>query len=529
MAAITFEHVSFTYPDQAHPILQDISFSVESGEFILLCGETGSGKTSLLRCIKREIAPVGRYEGSITILNQPRDFKTKKSRSIQVGFVAQHPDNQLVMDTVWHELAFGLENLGLPSHIIRRRMAETANFFGIEDWIQKKVSTLSGGQKQILNLASVMAMQPQILILDEPTAQLDPIAAKEFLQICERIHKELGTTILMSEHRLEDVLPLSDRVFYMKNGALLYQENTRSFVPWLQTNAPSFSPALPASTRVAKLLGEREDFPINVREGRDWLKRHSVSLKDKQFPEETKGTAVLKAKELWFRYDREEDFVIRDASLSIFGGEIHAILGGNGSGKTTLMQLLCGVLKPARGKIWQQKGLRIGLLTQNPMALFTADTVYEELCECLYTKQYGKEEIEQILDTFSLSAYRDRHPYDLSGGEMQKLALAKILLLSPDILLLDEPTKGIDAVAKEEFQHILLSLKEQGKTILLVTHDIEFAASISDRCSMIFDGGISCTDEGRAFFSSNLFYTTETNRMLRSIAQNYIIPKDVVS
>ncbi|WP_040196850.1 ABC transporter ATP-binding protein [Candidatus Soleaferrea massiliensis] len=532
MPAISFLDYSFTYPGAKRPALHSVHCAVDAGAFVLLCGPTGSGKTTLLRSIKPETAPAGAHSGTITVLGQDRDKRDSRGQALRVGYVAQSPDNQLVMDCVWHELAFGLENMGLESHIIRRRMAETANFFGIGDWIQKKVYTLSGGQKQILNLASVMAMQPDILLLDEPTAQLDPIAAKEFLQMVKRINEELGTTVILSEHRLEDVLPVSDTVLYMLDGRLEAQLPPADFVRWVYAEQRGFAEALPACVRTARKLGCRRDDPLCVRDGRTWLgeNRRDVKCISKDAAaqnDETSAEAALSAKNLWYRYEKNEAFVIRDAALALHRQEIHAIVGGNGSGKSTLLQLLCGTLKPNRGRVKREGTAKIGLLSQDPKSLFTADTLYEELRELSSSHHYGKDEIDGMMETFSLTALKDRHPYDLSGGEMQKAALAKILLLSPDILLLDEPTKGIDAAAKNEFGDILTSLKKDGKTILMVTHDVEFAARIADRCSMLFDGAVSCTDSGRSFFSSNIFYTTETNRMTRGFADGCVTVEDV--
>lgn len=523
MPDLAFEHVSFTYPGESAPALRDVTLAVESGEFLLLCGPSGSGKSTLLRCAKKETAPAGDQAGRIAL----RQFSREEAPPLVVGLVAQDPDNQLVMDTVWHELAFGLENQGLPPAVIRRRMAEIAAFFGIDGWMHRPVSTLSGGQRQILNLASVVAMQPAILLLDEPTAQLDPIAAKTFLQMLGRVHGELGITVVLSEHRLEDALPMADRAILLRDGQVVVDAPARSFASALYAQQDSFVSALPAVVRAAYRLGERMDFPLSVREGRSWLSRNTVSLPTSTPTLTPSADALLQSEEVWYRYDRREPFVLRDLSLTLQRGEIHAVLGGNGSGKSTLLHLLCGVFSPTRGKIRRPDGTRVGLLSQNPRALFTADTLYDELDECRDIGCYGDGEIRNMLDTLGLTALAGRHPYDLSGGEMQKAALAKLLLLSPDVLLLDEPTKGIDAVDKAKLAALFRTLRGEGKTLLLVTHDVEFAAGLSDRCSLLFDGGVACTDGGRAFFTSNLFYTTEVNRMLRGVRDDRVTVEDL--
>lgn len=523
MPEIILDHVRFTYPGASSPALRDVTLSVEPGEFLLLCGPSGSGKSTLLHCIKQETAPHGEMQGQILLRGRPRD----EAPPLLAGLVAQHPDNQLVMDTVRHELAFGLENQGLPPAVIRRRMAEIAAFFGIDDWIDRKVSALSGGQRQILNLASVVAMQPAILLLDEPTAQLDPIAARSFLQMLGRVHGELGVTVLLSEHRLEDTLPMADRAVLLRNGRIVADKPVRAFAPILYAQEEPFSAALPAVVRAAHRLGEREAFPLSVREGRAWLARRTVTPHPPEPPKAAAGETILRADEVWYRYDRREPFVLRDLSLSLRKGEIHAVLGGNGSGKSTLLHLFSGIFSPNRGRLRRADGTRIGLLSQNPRALFTADTLLEELGDCRKTGGYGDREIQEMLDTLGLSALADRHPYDLSGGEMQRAALGKLLLLSPDILLLDEPTKGLDAVARDALAALFRSLRDEGRTLLLVTHDVEFAAGLADRCSLLFDGGIACTDEGRAFFASNLFYTTAVNRMLRGIRDDCVTVEEL--
>ncbi|BCI59724.1 ABC transporter ATP-binding protein [Solibaculum mannosilyticum] len=533
LAAISLVNYTFSYPKLDAPTLRDITLEIGEGEFVLLCGPTGSGKTTLLRSMKREIAPVGKAQGTVLIQGEDRDQKRKTVSAMEVGYVAQSPDNQLVMDTVWHELSFGLENMGLPPHVIRRRMAETANFFGIESWADRKVYELSGGQKQILNLAAVMAMQPRILLLDEPTAQLDPIAAKQFLQILKRINEELGTTVVLSEHRMEDVLPLCSSVLFLQQGKIRHYSSPSAFVASLLKEDHPFAKAFPASVHIAKGLGERERFPLSVKDGRLWLKEKgwkkgsagSVPQPD-MYPA---GKPVLQAKEVWFRYRKEEDFVLRDASIAFYPREVHAIVGGNGSGKSTLLHLLSGAVKPNRGKIHRRDGVRPGLLPQNPKALFTADTVKEELAEWKQNFQYTDGDIDRVMDEMGISHLAGRHPYDLSGGEMQKTALAKVLLLCPTVLLLDEPTKGVDAMAKEELLHILRRQKEEGRTVVLVTHDLEFAARLCDRCSMLFQNGIACSDQGKAFFEQNAFYTTDCNRMTRGLAPGCVTVEDVTA
>lgn len=524
MAAVSVRGLSFWYPQAQTAALRDISFEIADGEMVLLAGLTGSGKTTLLRSLKPEVAPAGRREGRIHV-----DTRAGRFRPSQVGYVAQHPDNQLVMDSVWHELAFGLENEGLPPAAIRRRLAETVAFFGMEEWLNKKVYDLSGGQKQLLNLAAVMVMQPSVLILDEPTAQLDPIASREFWQMAIRIREELGVTVILSEHQLEDVLPLCDRMLVMRDGVLTDAAAPQEAALALLNRGDPLAGALPAAARLAYRLGEREALPLSIRTGQQWLKNLPAPpcAAGQRAPETFPADRAVEAKELWFRYDRQEPFVMRGLSLRVNAGEIHALFGGNGSGKSTLLHLLCGIDQPARGRILRESGRRIGLLPQNPQTLFVADTLWEDLCDGREEAGFCEEDVRSWMERFGLQALEERHPYDLSGGEQQKAALVKVLLRHPDILLLDEPTKGMDAAARALLARILTGLKDQGRTVLLATHDLAFAAEVADVCSLLQSGEVACTERGKGFFTGNLFYTTPLCRLTRGWTPDCVTWEDV--
>lgn len=526
MAAISLKNYAFRYAGEELPTLRSVTMTVPRGERWLLCGKTGSGKSTLLRCLKRELRPEGQETGEMEILDAPPATGVTPT-AFRVGFVFQQPDVQTVTDSVWHELAFGLENMGLPAAEIRRRTAEIASFFGMEDWLQRRVSTLSGGQKQTLALASVLVMQPELLLLDEPTAQLDPIAAREFLQTLWRVNTELGVTVLLSEHRTEEVLPYVDRVCELKNGEARVWNSPQEFARAAFAEDAAGA-VLPAVTRLAYRLGEREQYPLCVRDGREWLEAHrSLSLTARDLPSKTfPKRPLLQADEVWFRYEREQAWVLRGASLSLYAGEIHALCGGNGSGKSTLLRLLADVDRPQKGRV-RGTGARTVLLPQRLRALLTRDTVEEELLE--YTAcGYSEAEARAMAERLGLTALWKRHPYDLSGGEMQKTALAKVLLLSPSILLLDEPVKGLDAAAREELRGLLRALADDGKTVLFVTHDLEFAARTADRVSLMMAGDVVCTADSRSFFEQNLWYTTTVSRMLRGRAKRCVTVEDVV-
>ena len=529
MEAISLLNYTFAYPQAPQAALRGIDLCIKEGEFVAVCGLSGCGKTTLLRTLKPELRPVGAAQGAIKLFETPAEALLPEDSAKKIGFVQQRPENQIVTDTVWSELAFGLENLGVEAEIIRRRVAEIAHFFGIGPWFSAKTSELSGGQKQLLNLASVLAMQPQLILLDEPTALLDPIAAKDFLQALVRVHDELGITIVLAEHHLEDVLPIATRVIWMEEGTIKADAAPSQFALTVCQENPAFAQALPAAAQVAYALGERKQLPISVAQGRAWLQSHHLSCHIAPLPSPAvqHEKPLLEAKDLWVRYARNAPFVLKGACFSLCPGEIHTIVGGNGSGKSTLFSALSGVLSPSRGKVWRAKGTCLAQLLQDPMALFSCETVLQELMELQDDGQDCLAEVEEMMALFGLSELSDRHPYDLSGGEMQMLAVCKLLLLHPHILLLDEPTKGMDVLRQSRLCEILQQLAAQGRAIGIITHDLAFAARVSTRCSMMFMGNLAATDEGRAFFLGNAAYTTGTHRVTRGILPQCVLPEDV--
>ena len=535
MAVIEVKNLKFIYPTQSAPAIDDISFSVEESEFIVVCGKSGCGKSTLLRHLKKNMMPYGVMEGEV--LFEGTDLKTLDDResASAIGFVQQNPDNQLVTDKVWHELAFGLESLGLDNQTIKRRVAEMASYFDIQTWFRQDVASLSGGQKQLLNLASIMAMQPRVLILDEPTSQLDPIAASEFLRTVYKINRDLGVTVIISEHRLEELIPMADRIMVMDKGRIVALDSPRNIGTFLEEgNHPMFY-GLPGVMKIyakavkkglePNVIDGEELAPITIREGRLWLekilgkpvRKASEAAKDNTPKAEPEGETVIKAKDVFYRYSKDSGDVLRDLNFEMKKGELLCILGGNGSGKSTTLKAISSLIKPQRGKI-EVKG-RQAMLPQNPQALFTEITCEEELLEALhYTKISDKEKVDAVndmLELMEISHLRKSHPYDLSGGEQQRLALSKILLLKPEILLLDEPTKGLDPFFKLTLAEILHKLNKDGVSILMVSHDIEFCAEFADRCAMFFDGGVISTGTPHEFFEGNSFYTTSSNRMAR--------------
>ena len=543
MAHFQIENLTFSYAAAKNKrSLDDVSLTIEKGEYIVLCGKSGSGKTTLLKHLKSVLTPSGKRSGTILFNGIPMEQVSQRDQSSKIGYVMQNPDDQIVTDKVWHELAFGLESLGTDQKAMRARVAEMACYFGIQDWFHRDVANLSGGQKQLLNLASIMAMQPEVLILDEPTSQLDPIAASDFLNTVRKINIELGTTVIITEHRLEDIFPYADRAIVMDGGKVIADDTPRNIGQLLWEQKNDMFTAMPTPVRVFYGAAGEGNCPLTVREGRTWLSRSFPEGAKKNtfssdlLPEEIESPA-LSLKELWFRYEKNSPDILRGVSAEVAAGSLFAIVGGNGAGKSTTLKAICGICKPYRGKvkifgkpIEKYKSAELfrnclAMLPQDPKSLFVAKTVREELEEM--TRDQAK--ISEIAAVCEIENLLGSHPYDLSGGEQQRAALAKVLLTNPRLLLLDEPTKGIDSFFKEKLANILCKLKGQGITIVMVSHDVEFCAKYADSVSMFFDGQVLTTDTPRRFFGNNSFYTTAANRMSRHVFSMAVTAEDVVN
>ena len=430
-----------------------------------------------------------------------------------------------------NELAFVLENLGVSDDEIRARVAETASFFGIQNWFHRNTFELSGGEKQLLNLAAVMVMQPEVLILDEPTSRLDPIATHAFLQTVSRINTETGTTVIISEHSLEEAFCMADNVAVLKEGVLCAVGSPREVATKLYEENDLMADALPSATRIFLKARGKGICPLTVREGRTWfsgMKPESLSLPESNA---SKTDTILRLKNVWFRYGKESPDVLKGTSAEVSEGEIYAVLGGNGAGKSTLLACIAGVGTPYSGKIEIKKGKKTVLMPQEPETVFLRKTVYLDLGDAAkksgYTDEKARVAVQNAMDFCEITKLSHMHPYDLSGGEQQRTALAAVLLCKPDILLLDEPTKGLDVHFKKKFAAKLKALKSAGMTIVMVSHDIEFCAEAADRCAMFFDGRIVSENTPRKFFVSKSFYTTTASRISRSIAENVVLQKDL--
>ena len=549
MAHFKIKDLTFSYPTTEKKALDGVNLSIGNGQYIAVCGKSGSGKTTLLRHLKTVLTPSGKRSGEILFEGKPLEEADLRAQSGRIGYVMQNPDSQIVTDKVWHELAFGLESLGMDTRTIRLRVAEMASYFGIQTWFHKNVAELSGGQKQLLNLASIMAMQPTVLILDEPTSQLDPIAAADFLNTVRKINLELGTTVIITEHRLENVFECADRVVVMDEGKIIADDTPRRVGDVLKAEHNDMFAALPSPMQIYYAVGGGAESPLTVREGRNWLSDFSegrtlehTEIKRDEPDMEANGVA-LQLKEVWFRYEKDLSDVLKGVNLEVPKGCLYAVMGGNGTGKSTMLKSICHICRPYRGKVTVD-GKRVekyksgelfsgnlAMLPQDPQCLFVKKTVREDLAEMLAGVKAAEreEQIAGIAATTQITHLLDAHPYDLSGGEQQRAALAKVLLTKPRILLLDEPTKGIDAFFKRQLADILRKLIGSGATVLMVSHDVEFCARYADMVALFFDGSVITTGTPGRFFASNSFYTTAANRMSRHLFQNAVTNEEVIA
>lgn len=510
MAYIEIKDLTFKYKTSDVQALSGVNLAIDKGEIVIVCGKTGSGKSTLLYNLKKTIRPAGELTGDVIVDEKNLNDYSDRGDATHIGFVFQQPDHQIVTDKVWHELAFGLENLGMKSEDIRLRVAEISEYFGITEWYEKKTSELSGGQKQILNLAAVMVMGPEILLLDEPTAQLDTIAEARFLELLKKINEDMGVTIIMTAHRMDAMVEMADKLTILKDGKVVESGEMRGIIAEASGEEEKLMPTV---TKLFKENGGEEDLPITISELRDKVRKGEVEIRkkgesvnktgEKEKNEFKNCETAVKVKNVFFRYKREDDDVLRNLSLEIKKGEVFGILGGNGTGKTTLLSVIKGIRKAYRGKV--KVDGKVGLLPQDVQTLFSRESVEEELDGVP----------EKIIEQFGLGDLRKIHPYDLSGGQQQKLALAKVMSKQPDILLLDEPTKGLDAIAKEELLKIVNELKRDGKTIIIVSHDIDFCGVCADRCGLFAQGSVIAIEESGEFFANAKFYTTTEEKVRR--------------
>ena len=526
--AIEVRSLSFAYPDADAAVLEGLDWSVPQGAFALLVGGTGSGKSTLLSLLKPEIAPAGERTGDARVLGENVADMDVRASAERVGYVFQDPENQIVCETVWHEMAFGLENLGVSRDEMRRRVAETSYFFGLEDWLHRDTDTLSGGRKQLLSLAAVLALRPRVLLLDEPTSQLDPVAEKNFLHALFRVNRELGCTVVVATHQPRPMLVYATCAYRIEDGRVCEVADIAS----LGHREGLFSGEVPGwgASRRAKngvfSSASGQLGSLDPRAGALGAEKGLKSDKSAEFevqilPQDDSGVSsragggrilqkmhggsATTLSEGWFRYDRATGWVLRGLDVTFSAGAVHAIVGGNGCGKSTMLSVLAKTAKLQRGRM-VRGAASAALLPQNPKALLVAETVRDELMEWASTCGYDEDAAQERAAQLGLDGLDGRHPYNLSGGQRQLLALAKLLLIGPELLLLDEPTKGLDLASRRIIARALRDHAKAGGTVIMATHDLDFAEQVADDVAMMFDGEIACMESPADFFADNVFY-----------------------
>ena len=608
MALIEFNDFSFSYlnsdgTESQAKSLDSINLEIDYGDFVLLCGPSGCGKTTLLTNLKKELMPAGRRTGEIKFNGVRIQDLDGISSACDIGYLFQNPDSQIVTDTVIQEIAFPLENIGLPTEEIRNRISEIVAFFGINDILHKNVNELSGGQKQLVNLCSLLVLRPEVLLLDEPMSQLDPIASYEFLSIVRRLNEEFSITVIMSEHKADSIFPFIDKAVFLKDGKIEFVDNAHNICKEV-IDDEIFENYLPAVTKIYNSLSvkyptlSKLNTPLSIREGRrclntihdDLIKinnydensdnlasKHTTSITSKKYNSQEKSSildrlslsgnknALIQMKGIYFAYEKE-NLILKNVDFDLNKGEFVSLIGGNGVGKSTFLQLLVGILKPIKGKVKYRKGLNLAYVHQNPMIHFSKDNVKEEFLESMLESNllnksnldFNKGEYERLLkmsneefiesdilnglefdsinfkfkdliEFFDICDLIDKHPYDCSGGEQQKIVIVKALLQNADVLILDEPTKGLDPISSKALADILNSLRDNGLTILMTSHDLDFVANNCKRCLMLFDKDIQIDDDPKVIFAENNFYTTFTNRMVKEYIPEIVTFDDVKS
>lgn len=537
MAIFDIKNLTFTYSGVKSPAIDNLNLSISEGDFCVICGKSGSGKSTLLRLLKKQIAPRGELSGDIFYGGINLNNLDDKQSVAEIGFVHQDIDNQLVCDKVWKELSFGLGNLGFENDYIASKVAEVSEYFGISKWYNRKISELSGGSKQIVSLAAIMTMNPKVLLLDEPTSMLDPISKKNFVNILSRINKELGVTIVMVEHNLESVFDMATRIVVMDGGKIVCKEKPVELAGKLSHNPYAKYIGLTEFAEVYAQLEKNRTMPLDIKDKKSWIKdklscNHVVDIckqnKNATSCKFEEKDVLLKADKLCFRYEKKGEDIVKDCCLELKKGEIVCIVGGNGGGKTTFINLLNGVFKSYSGRLKVDKNCRIATLPQNAKGLFVENSVQDELLVCAKLLKVDISVVNDLMDSFELNEISQNHPYDISGGEVQRLALAKLFLTSPDVIILDEPTQGMDMAAKEYLKNLLLSKKDDGKGVIVVTHDLRFASSVADRIGIFFDGKILSLRGAKEFFYENSLYTTESSLLTRDFADDLYSVEKIV-
>ena len=532
MAFLKAKNLSFRYLDDTFT-LSNVNFSLEKGDFCLVVGKTGCGKTTLLRLLKTEITPSGSLKGEVKI----NGLDLKDYDSNKIVYMFQNPSRQIVSDKVYHEIVFGLEARGIEKEVMEAKLAEIVNYLDINDLLNKHTMELSGGEAQLVSLASLLVLDPEVILLDEASSQLDPLTRKKFLEILKRINQDFGITIILVEHNLEDVLEFTDKVIVLDQGKMLYFGVKDEAIDFLGNNEEYFN-FLSKTLQISKHLNLGN--LLHLKDVKEALKNKYKNEINFEYEIKDFEKEIIKAEDLYYRYSKKERDVLEKFSLTVYDNEILGLVGGNGVGKTTLLKNLAGIRTFYSGKIEiagknikKYKGNSlyknlIAYLPQDPLTLFLKRTVGEDLGYYVKSLDLDKDLLNRLIKKFRIENLLEMSPYDLSGGELQKCAFTKILLSKPKILLLDEPTKGMDFSLREELKKILLALQKEGATIIIATHDLEFIASIADRVGIMFNGKVLSLTDSHSFFSNSNFYTTVASLASRKLYDKVITVPELV-
>jgi energy-coupling factor transport system ATP-binding protein len=526
---VSFDHVTYHYPGAKAPALDDVSFELEAGEFCLLAGLSGHGKTTLLHAACGLVPHFhgGTFAGTVSLAGLDTREHGPAHLGGHVGVLFQDPETQLVMSSVRAELALALESRGHSAAAVARGVEEVALALGIDALLDRSTHELSGGEKQRVALGAALAGRPQVVLLDEPTSQLDPVAGDELIGLLRRLNEEWETTIVLAEHRLERCLGAADRVISLEVGRVAHDGDPKSFLKWAAQHEPALQ------TPGAKLfaLAGLSPAPTGVKQARSTLRARGLlpdemdpltsatpaedrdrALAESPRPERAPGLRgllggrkgappALRLKGVWHEL-RDGPAILRGVDLTLAPGESVALMGRNGAGKSTLLRHAAGLMEPTRGRV--ERAGRVALLLQNPG-------------DYLIHERVGEEASPAALAAVGLAAMAERNPKDLSGGERQRLALAIVTGGDgdpPAVLALDEPTRGMDRGAKAELAREVRRRAEQGQAVIVATHDPEFAAACANRAVLLADGRVIADGSAAELLAGGWYFATETARIL---------------
>lgn len=536
---ITFDQVTFTYPNAPQPALRNLTLQLPAASFTLLVGRSGTGKSTMLRLINGLVPHFsgGHLQGRIRVQGLDPVQATPQTMSTYVGFVFQDPEAQFVVDQVEDEIAFALEHAALPAATMRLRVEETLDLLELTPLRHRALATLSGGERQRVVIAAALALRPAILVLDEPTSQLDPQSAEDVLNALVRLNSDLGLTIVLAEHRLERVLPFVDQLVYLPgNDAPPLRGDPRTLLAQIDLAPPL--------VQVGKRLGW-SPLPLTIKEGLRFSRQFCApppTLDQQSVAPTNQVPPVVQMEQVRVRYGPTT--VLPKLDLALWPGEIVALVGRNGSGKSTLLKTLAGLVQPTAGRIYLAgeltQGLdvaticrRVGYLPQDPNALLFADTGRAEVQITLRNHGLPTADpatatwIDELLTHLGLHDQADRYPRDLSVGERQRLALAAITVTRPKVLLLDEPTRGLDYTAKAQLTALLRGWRQAGMAILLVTHDVELVAALADRVVLLSQGEIIAAGAAATVLSASPLFAPQVARLFPNCG--WLTPDDVWS